>query len=129
MTGRPWSRDFVTRVHYRQLDEDTKLVVNRGLYPLCLPSLPSTRARCPRIETLGAARALQCPRHGHAYGPDVGSAGVGMRKGRTYKGRYGKRLCLGVAARVCVRVWVCGRMVGQVGALLLVFVPSATYRQ
>eukprot|EP00802_Teleaulax_amphioxeia_P012351 Tamp_12393.p1 GENE.Tamp_12393~~Tamp_12393.p1 ORF type:complete len:237 (+),score=53.46 Tamp_12393:879-1589(+) len=30
MTGRPWSRDFVTRVHYRELDENTKLVVNRG---------------------------------------------------------------------------------------------------
>lgn len=29
-TGRPFSRDFVTRVHYRRLDADTQLVVNRA---------------------------------------------------------------------------------------------------
>ena len=29
-TGRPFSRDFVTRVHYRRVDEDTQLVVNRA---------------------------------------------------------------------------------------------------
>jgi len=30
MTGRPWSRDFVTRVHYRELGEDSRIVVNRA---------------------------------------------------------------------------------------------------
>mmetsp|Transcript_14823 Transcript_14823/g.34797 ORF Transcript_14823/g.34797 Transcript_14823/m.34797 type:complete len:510 (+) Transcript_14823:186-1715(+) len=29
-TGRPWSRDFVTRVHYRSLGEDARIVVSRA---------------------------------------------------------------------------------------------------
>jgi len=47
-TGRPWSREFVTRVHYRNMDEDTKLIVNRAEdHPLAKHAPGYTRMNMP----------------------------------------------------------------------------------
>jgi hypothetical protein len=40
-TGRPFSRDFVTRVHYRRLDADTHVLFASLLFACLLRSCPS----------------------------------------------------------------------------------------
>jgi len=47
-TGRPWSREFVTRVHYRSIGEDAKLIVNRAEdHPLAKHAPGYTRMNMP----------------------------------------------------------------------------------
>mmetsp|Transcript_51791 Transcript_51791/g.105408 ORF Transcript_51791/g.105408 Transcript_51791/m.105408 type:complete len:518 (+) Transcript_51791:192-1745(+) len=57
-TGRPWSRDFVTRVHYRSLGEDARIVVSRAEdHPLAQEMGGYTRMEM----ALGANIMQRCP--------------------------------------------------------------------
>ncbi len=48
LTGRPWSRDFVTRVHYCTLPDATKVIVNRAEEHELAPIRPNfTRMTMP----------------------------------------------------------------------------------
>ena len=48
LTGRPWSRDFVTRVHYHTLADSTRVIVNRAEdHPLAPPRPNYTRMTMP----------------------------------------------------------------------------------
>ena len=48
LTGRPWSRDFVTRVHYCTLPDSTRVIVNRAEEHHLAPIRPNyTRMTMP----------------------------------------------------------------------------------
>ena len=48
LTGRPWSRDFVTRVHYSTLPDSTRVIVNRAEEHHAAPLRPNyTRMTMP----------------------------------------------------------------------------------
>lgn len=53
LTGRPWSREFVTRVHYRDMGEGVKLVVNRAEdHPAAVTNAGYTRMEMPLSANL-----------------------------------------------------------------------------